>query len=121
MRPRVGFRPTSPHHAAGPLIEPPASVACATGTMPDATAAAEPPLEIPAIRSRSQGFRIAPVATVSAEQEVPSSEQFALPSMMKPAPLVAPDDLAVVLAGEAFKITAAILGWYAGEKDASVL
>jgi hypothetical protein len=42
MQPRVGFRPTSPHHAAGPLIEPPAWVACAIGTMPDATAAARP-------------------------------------------------------------------------------
>ena len=34
MRWRVGFRPTSPQLDAGMRIEPPPSLACATGTMP---------------------------------------------------------------------------------------
>jgi hypothetical protein len=45
--PCVGFRPDAPQHAAGIRMEPEPSVACATGTMPDATAAAAPPLEPP--------------------------------------------------------------------------
>ena len=39
MRPRVGFSPNRPHALAGMRMEPPPSPACATGTMPDATAA----------------------------------------------------------------------------------
>ena len=60
MRPRCGFSPTRPQHAAGMRIEPPPSLPCATGTMPAATAAAEPPEEPPGVRSRSQGLRVAP-------------------------------------------------------------
>ena len=48
-QPRLGFRPTSPHAAAGTRIEPPESVPCAIGTMPEATAAAAPPLEPPGV------------------------------------------------------------------------
>ena len=40
IRPRWGLRPTRPQHAAGMRVEPPPSLACAIGTMPDATAAA---------------------------------------------------------------------------------
>ena len=54
-RPRDGLRPTSPQHAAGMRIEPPPSLACAIGTIPAATAAAEPPLEPPVERSGSTG------------------------------------------------------------------
>ena len=45
---------------AGPRIEPPPSLACAAGTMPAATAAAEPPLEPPALCAGFQGLRVAP-------------------------------------------------------------
>ncbi len=41
-------------------IEPPPSLACAIGTIPAATAAAEPPLEPPAVRPVSQGLRVGP-------------------------------------------------------------
>ena len=46
-RARVGLSPTSPHSLAGMRMDPPPSLACATGTMPAATAAAEPPDEPP--------------------------------------------------------------------------
>ena len=59
-RPRVGLRPNRPHALAGMRIEPPPSPACANGTMPDATAAALPPLDPPGDRSRSQGLRAGP-------------------------------------------------------------
>src|SRR5215470_17688447 len=60
VRPRVGLSPTSPQCDAGMRIEPPPSLACAAGTMPDATAAAAPPLEPPALCSRLHGLRVGP-------------------------------------------------------------
>ena len=60
VRPRLGFSPTSPQQLAGILIEPPPSFACAIGTMPAATAAADPPLEPPGERPRSQGLCVGP-------------------------------------------------------------
>ncbi len=60
MRWRVGLRPTSPFCAAGMRIDPPPSFACAIGTIPDATAAPEPPLEPPALCSVFHGLRVAP-------------------------------------------------------------
>ena len=50
MRPRCGFRPTSPQLAAGIRIEPAPSEAVAPGASPAATAAALPPLEPPGVR-----------------------------------------------------------------------
>jgi hypothetical protein len=47
VRARVGLSPKSPQHEAGMRIEPPPSPPWATGTIPAATAAAEPPLEPP--------------------------------------------------------------------------
>ena len=41
-------------------IEPPPSLACAIGTIPAATAAAEPPLDPPVEWSVSQGLRAGP-------------------------------------------------------------
>ncbi len=45
IRPGVGRMPTMPQNAAGMRIEQPKSVPCASGTMPVATATAEPPDE----------------------------------------------------------------------------
>jgi len=61
--PRVGFSPMIPQQAAGMRIEPPPSEPWARGTTPEATAAAAPPLDPPAVRRRSHGVRAgAPVA-----------------------------------------------------------
>src|SRR5690349_10536528 len=59
-RPREGLRPTRPQKEAGLRIEPPPSPPCAKGTIPAATAAAEPPLEPATPRVGSQGFFVAP-------------------------------------------------------------
>ena len=56
MRPRLGFRPTMPHQAAGMRTEPPMSVPSASGTQPLATAAPDPPDEPPGVRVRSHGL-----------------------------------------------------------------
>src|SRR5580765_5468115 len=64
-RPRLGFSPTRPHSLAGMRIDPPPSLAWATGTSPAATAAAEPPDEPPVECPMFQGLRQAPYASDS--------------------------------------------------------
>src|SRR5437667_2294850 len=86
-RPRDGLRPTSPHSLAGMRIEPPPSLAWATGTMPEATAAADPPLDPPVERETSHGLRLGPYALGSVVGRIPSSGVFVLPIVTKPASL----------------------------------
>src|SRR5262245_49911241 len=58
MRPYVGLQPTIPQYAAGRSTEPTVWLPMASGTMPAATAAAEP-LELPpGVCSRFQGLRV---------------------------------------------------------------
>src|ERR1700724_1544512 len=60
LRARVGFNPNTPDAEAGMRIEPPPSLACATGRMRAATAAAAPPDEPPEECARFQGLRVGP-------------------------------------------------------------
>ena len=60
IRPMVVFNPRTPQNAAGIRIDPPVSVPIANGTMPAATAAADPPLDPPGTRAWSWGFRVDP-------------------------------------------------------------
>src|SRR5688500_9825657 len=85
VRARVGFSPKRPQQLAGIRIDPPPSLACATGTMPAATAHAEPPLDPPVIRVGSYGFRVGGHAGGSADGRMPSSEVLVLPTITKPA------------------------------------
>src|SRR6185295_11898790 len=84
-RPRDGFRPTRPQQLAGMRIDPPPSLACATATIPLATAAAEPPLDPPVVRVVSQGLRDGPYASGSVVGTMPSSGVFVRPMQTKPA------------------------------------
>ena len=84
-RPRVGLSPTIPHSLAGIRIEPPPSLACATATMPLATAAADPPDEPPVLRPGSQGLRAGGNDRASVVTVVPISGTLVRPSGMKPA------------------------------------
>ena len=52
--------------------------------MPAATAAAEPPLEPPATRSRSQGLQVLPSAEFSVEEPMPNSSRLVLPTTTAP-------------------------------------
>src|SRR5947209_19378949 len=72
-RPRLDFIPTMPQQAAGIRIEPPPSDPVAAGTIPAATAAAEPPEEPPAVRSRCQGLRVMPLASLAVHGKIISS------------------------------------------------
>ena len=49
-----------PHAAAGMRIDPPVSVPTVPSDMPDATAAADPPLDPPGERDGSCGLRTGP-------------------------------------------------------------
>src|SRR6476620_1705484 len=85
VRPRDGFSPTTPHHAAGSRIEPPMSLACATGTSPAATAAAAPPLDPAVERTVSHGLRHAPKAIDWVVGWQPNSGNAVLPTVTTPA------------------------------------
>ena len=65
--PYVGFTPTTPLKLAGWRIEPPVSVPSANGTIPNATATAEPPLLPPATLAGSTAFNVGPNAEFSVE------------------------------------------------------
>ncbi len=85
MRPRCGLSPTSPLHAAGIRVDPPPSLAWANGTIPAATAAAEPPDDPPGVRVRSHGLRVAPNRRVSVDGRIPNSGSVVDPTTIAPA------------------------------------
>ena len=60
IAPIAGLKPTSPVYAAGRRVDPPPSVPRASGTLPAATAATEPPLEPPGVNAGFQGLRVVP-------------------------------------------------------------
>src|SRR6266550_3415848 len=79
IRPRLGLSPTRPQHDAGIRIEPPPSLPCPNPTIPEATAAAVPPEEPPAVREPSHGFRVGPNRSGSVVGRIPNSGVFVLP------------------------------------------
>lgn len=66
-------------------IEPPPSLAPATGTMPAATAAADPPEEPPGLRLVSHGFLAGPNSSGSVIPLAPNSGVLVLPKTTRPA------------------------------------
>ena len=85
--PRLVFNPTSPHHPAGFRMDPLPSEPWAAGTMPAATAAADPPLEPPALRLGSHGLRVIPVNLHSVDADHPNSGVVVRPRIFRPAAL----------------------------------
>ena len=79
-------------------IEPAPSAATAAGTRPAATAAAEPPLEPPGVRSVSHGLRVTPQVIDSVNGHSPSSGIVVLPITIAPAAAQPPHDLGVLRA-----------------------
>src|SRR5690349_8409921 len=66
-------------------IDPPPSLACATGTMPLATAAADPPEEPPVERPGFHGLRAAGKLIASVVTVVPNSGTLVRPTATNPA------------------------------------
>src|SRR4051794_25237140 len=58
--PNVGLKPTVPQQADGALIDPAVSEPSAASAIPAASAAAEPPLDPPAMRPGATGFGTVP-------------------------------------------------------------
>src|SRR5215470_17161149 len=87
LRARVGLRPKMPQQEAGIRIDPPPSLACAIGIMPEATAAAAPPLEPPALWVRLHGLRVGPNRRGSVDGASPISGVLVLPKITSPARL----------------------------------
>src|SRR5215211_4800453 len=85
VRPRVGLRPNSPQQDAGIRMEPPPSPPPAHGTIPLATAAAEPPDDPPVVRVVSHGLSAGPNNSGSVNGVNPNSGVFVFPTTMTPA------------------------------------
>src|SRR5439155_19811899 len=66
-------------------MDPPVSDPSASGTIPAATAAADPPLDPPGMRSSAQGLRTGPNAEFSFDDPIANSSQLVLPTMTAPA------------------------------------
>src|ERR1700749_1056817 len=84
FRARRVFNPNTPDAEAGIRIEPPPSLACATGRMRAATAAPAPPEEPPDECARFQGFRVGPNSRDSVVGINPNSGLELLPKMVTP-------------------------------------
>src|ERR1051325_1458640 len=74
-----------PDRPAGWRIDPPVSDPSAIGTMRDATAAADPPLDPPGVRVTSHGFFVGPSAEFSVDDPIANSSRFVLPRAVAPA------------------------------------
>ena len=85
IRPKAGFSPATPQKQAGMRIDPPVSLPTATGTIPAATAAPEPPLEPPGTRSRFHGFLAPPRAWCWVVMPHPNSCDRVVPTITAPA------------------------------------
>src|SRR5258708_12949414 len=103
MAPRDGLRPTRPQQAAGTLIEPAASVAWASATIPAATAAAAPPEEPPGVRLRSSGLRAIGPITGSLASDRPNSGTVLVPNSTRPAARMRPPSSESALSGKSGK------------------
>src|SRR6476620_3938354 len=84
MTPLLCFSPTTPLQAAGIRVEPPPSVAIASGAIPLATATAAPPLEPPLERASLQALRVRPNNGESVRHLVPNYGVVVLPISMPP-------------------------------------
>ena len=85
MTPCVVLNPLSPQTSDGIRIDPPPSDPVARLSMPDAMAAAVPPDDPPAVRSRAHGLRLGPKTTLSVSAVKPCAGVFVLPNTTAPA------------------------------------
>ena len=83
--PNVGRRPETPHSDAGSRTDPPVSVPIAATHRSAATAAPEPPLDPPGIRSGAAGLTTAPNVSFADVAPKASSWRFAVPRITPPA------------------------------------
>src|ERR1700722_10608359 len=85
VNPGVGRMPTMPQNDAGIRIEQPKSVPCASGTIPVATATADPPEDPAGLSAGFQGFRVTPNTSLKVLAPAANSGVLVLPSTKAPA------------------------------------
>src|SRR5579862_3422516 len=85
MRPSDVLSPKAPVKLAGIRIEPPPSLAVTNGSTAPASAAAEPPLDPPGVRSRFHGERVTPYTRFLVIAVWPNSGALVLPTTIAPA------------------------------------
>ena len=85
IRPGVGRIEATSQKLAGVRTEPPKSVPWARGTIPVATATAEPPEEPPDVSATSNGLRVGPHSRFVQTAPKPNSGVLVLPMMTAPA------------------------------------
>ena len=78
--------PTMPQNAAGMRMEQPKSVPCASGTMPVATATAEPPDEPAGLSAGFHGLRVGPNSALLVLAPQANSGVLVFASTMAPEP-----------------------------------
>ena len=100
VSPGVGRMPTMPQNAAGMRIEQPKSVPCASGTMPVATATAEPPDEPAGLSAGFQDCGSRRTTSLTVLAPVANSGVLVLPSTIAPAALQPAHDLGVLVGHE---------------------
>ena len=84
-RPGDGRNPTTLLNEAGLRSDPPMSLPSPIGCMPQASAAAVPPLLPPALFDRSYGFLVAPNSGLNVCDPAPNSGTLVLPIVITPA------------------------------------
>jgi hypothetical protein len=77
--------PDSPQQADGRRIDPPPSEPVARGTMPAASAAADPPEEPPGPWARLNGLAVGPNSALDVLDDQANSGMFVLPTTTHPA------------------------------------
>src|ERR1700681_1750463 len=85
VSPGVGRMPTIPQNDAGIRIEQPKSVPCASGSIPVATATADPPEEPAGLSAGFQGLRVAPNTALTVLAPVANSGVLVLATTIAPA------------------------------------
>src|SRR5271165_1665595 len=83
-RPRLGFMPDRPQQALGIRMDPPPSDPVASGTIPAASAAADPPDDPPGPRERSKGLSDGPKMALVVLPMKPNSGVLVLPTTTQP-------------------------------------
>src|SRR2546421_9881421 len=96
--------PTIPVSAAGWRTEPPVSLPIAAIASPDATAAADPPLEPPGTRSSPQGLWTGQYPEFSFEEPIANSSQLVFPRKTAPSASSRSTTVALYGGGNPFKI-----------------
>ena len=111
ISPKLGLKPTTPQNDAGRITEPLVCVPIASGTIPAATAAAEPDEEPPGVRAGSCGLRVLPGVMEA------SSVVTVLPMITAPACAQPPHDRRIVPRPAAGVDRRAVLGRHVGGVD----